>query len=148
MPTSKAFTRFSRKMRTKRKLSRPILQDPSTKITMSAMASVRHTNWSTKKICKRKKCILKMWAVLHDTCFWVKIQNTQAKQTKSQLKIQSSDIFYSLNMYKTYRKHWRINNTCFQHKHFYWITRIGNKLYAHIHFNVNYSEYHCCLILN
>ena len=49
MPTSKALTRFSKNMRTSRKLSRPILQEPSTRIMMSATASVWHTNWSTTR---------------------------------------------------------------------------------------------------
>lgn len=53
-------------MRTKRKLSRPMLQDPSTKITMSAMASERHTNWSTKKE-EEEKEVSKNQGVLHNT---------------------------------------------------------------------------------
>lgn len=47
IPTSKALTRFSRNMRTSRKLILPILQDPSTRMTISATAGVVHTNWST-----------------------------------------------------------------------------------------------------
>lgn len=54
MPMSKASTRFSKNIRTSRKLRRPMLQEPSTRITMSAMASVRHTNWSAAGTSEKK----------------------------------------------------------------------------------------------
>lgn len=56
MPMSKAPTRFSRNIRTSRKLSRPMLQEPSTRITMSATASVRHTNWSAVSTTGKSEC--------------------------------------------------------------------------------------------
>lgn len=48
-PTSKALTKFSKNDRTRRKLMRPILQDPSTRITMSAVAGILQVNSSTAK---------------------------------------------------------------------------------------------------
>lgn len=48
MSTSKALTRFSKNIRTSLKLTRPMLHDPSTRNTISAMASVWHTNWLAK----------------------------------------------------------------------------------------------------
>ncbi len=48
-PTAKALTRLSRNIRTKRKLILPMLHDPSTRITISAMAGVLHVNTSTEE---------------------------------------------------------------------------------------------------
>lgn len=44
-PTLKAETRFSKKSRTSLKLNLPILQEPSTSMTISAIAGVLQVNW-------------------------------------------------------------------------------------------------------
>lgn len=67
MPTSKALTRFSKNVRTSLKFSRPILQEPSTRITISAMASVWHTNWSAEEREERSK--KEMMILIRDVLF-------------------------------------------------------------------------------
>lgn len=45
-----AVTRFSKKFRTSLKLNLPILHDPSTRMTMSAMAGVSQKNFISAKV--------------------------------------------------------------------------------------------------
>ena len=64
MPMSKAFTRFSRNRRTSRKLILPMLHEPSTRITMSATASVWHTNGSTVEGQRTRRLFSELWQML------------------------------------------------------------------------------------
>lgn len=48
VPTLKAPTKFSMKLLTSLKLTLPILQDPSTRITISALAGDLHENFESK----------------------------------------------------------------------------------------------------
>lgn len=59
MSTSKAVTKLSRKFLTRRKLSLPMLHEPSTRMTMSAIDEVVHTNWSA--MVKGQKHRQKQW---------------------------------------------------------------------------------------
>ncbi|TNN34853.1 hypothetical protein EYF80_054975 [Liparis tanakae] len=55
--TEKARTRFSRKVRTSLKLMRPMLQEPSTRITMSDMDEVLQVNSSSAERTQRNESL-------------------------------------------------------------------------------------------
>lgn len=79
-------------------------------------------------------------------------KNSEYTSKTNKITTQNSEFRHSLffkTCTKTYRKHWRINNTCFLYKHFYFnYSKWKQTLCSYTLFNVNFSEYYCWLILN